>query len=100
MTESISQVHASLTPGASTTRRVRGQTWKFTRPQNLSAAGNPAVTARVAEPKICLICDGQGYLLFAEGRVSGPCPSCRCAYCHEPTDTPPECRDCATGEKQ
>lgn len=42
MTESISQVHASLTPGASTTRRVRGQTWKFTRPQNLSAAGNPA----------------------------------------------------------
>lgn len=44
MTESISQVHASLAPGASTTRRVRGQTWKYARPQNLSAAGNPAVT--------------------------------------------------------
>ena len=57
MTESISQVHASLTPGASTTRRVRGQTWRFTRLQELSPAGNPAVTAETDNERAAWIAD-------------------------------------------
>ena len=99
MTESISQVHASLTPGASTTRRVRGQTWRFTRLQELSLAGNPAVT--VPAPSVCPTCKGDGVLLGHVGALmqsERPCPRCSCEFCGQPTDTPPECRDCAVRE--
>ena len=61
----------------------------------------------VPEPSVCATCDGERVVaedcLKPECRscptATLPCPDCCCEVCGKPTDTPPECRDCAVAEE-
>ena len=54
----------------------------------------------VEEPSPCDVCEGDGIVNVASVIRTqwAPCPGCRCQICGKPTDTPPECGDCALAE--
>ena len=65
---------------------------------SLADSLEPGESTTVPAPSVCRVCDGEGVLLFAEGRVGGPCPACSCECCGQATATPPECKGCGIRE--